>query len=208
MPPNIKHLILGLSFCCLNTLYWPKSASAETIKSCMPNTLVSIGDLRPEDAPTCFQQSNCIETTRYDDTMHAVCFANFRLEQGEILVFEMARAFSRVSPEAMPYPPYIQMTWGGLSISDKEQTISLNCKTRKMVTSYANDPDLESWQAVICDEITSSLGFASPAETRGQLPTANAQQHQQIPTTSSQPIQVRPQLYETLSNTPFYWKHY
>lgn len=64
----------------------------------MSNTLVEIGDIKPEEAPTCFQESNCIETAKYEDTLHAACFANFRLESNNILTFEMGAAFNGIGP--------------------------------------------------------------------------------------------------------------
>lgn len=77
--------------------------------------------------------------------------------------------------------------------------------TRKMLTAYANDPVLEPWQEVVCDEIMSSIGLTALTESQEKPTTAYAQQTQDTPKPSAaKPIQVRPQLYETLSNTPFY----
>jgi hypothetical protein len=175
---------------------------------CLSNLLVRLGDISADQAPTCFVSSQCIKESETQESVYKICFANFRYEPNGWLLFELGHTISRYQPYSSTEPPYLTYKWDEDQVADKEQTIAIDCHGKKTWTYlHSSALPLAPWQAAICDYFLRADRLASPSLTQATslvsspIPTNDSSRSQQL-------LQPNPQLYETLSNTPFYWKRF
>jgi hypothetical protein len=175
---------------------------------CLSNLLVQLGDISAEQAPTCFVSSQCIKESETRESIFKICFANFRYEPNGWLLFELGRTISSYQPYSSTNPPYITYKWDDDQIADREQTLALDCHGKKM-WSYLHSSalPLAPWQSAICDYYLGADSLASPSLSQ-ESSLASSSSPATDSTRSQQLLQPKPQLYETLSATPFYWKRF
>ena len=175
---------------------------------CLSNLLVQIGRISAEQAPTCFVPSQCIKEFETQTAIYKICFANFRYDPNGWLLFELGRTISSYAPYSSTEPPYITFKWDQDKVAEEEQTLALDCHGKKMWSYlHASTLPLAPWQSAICDYFLNTDSIASPSLANESslasvaVPSNDSSRPQQL-------LQSKPQLYETLSSTPFYWKRY
>lgn len=198
-------ILISLTTLSLSLRESPVHAEAQR---CLSNLLVQLGEISAEQAPTCFVSSQCIKESETQTSVFKICFANFRYEPNGWLLFELGHTISSYSPYSSTEPPYITYKWAEDQVAEREQTLALDCHGKK-TWSYLHSSalPLAPWQSTICDYFLGADSPASPSLTQESSLASSAKPIND----SSRPQQLlrpKPQLYETLSSTPFYWKRY
>ena len=201
----VLHILLSLSAA---NLCMQASSVQAAPQGCLRNILVQIGEISAEQAPTCFVSSQCIKESETQTSVYKNCFANFRYDSNGWLLFELGRTINSYSPHSSTEPPYIKFKWGEDKIVEREQTLALDCHGKKM-WSYLHSSalPLAPWQSSICvyfldaHSIASSSTAVESSRVISAIPTNEPNRPKQL-------LHPKPQLYETLSSTPFYWKRY
>ena len=197
-----------LSLTALNISLLVSSPLQAAPQRCLSNLLVELGEISTEQAATCFVSSQCIKESETQTSIFKICFANFRYDPNGWLLFEIGHTISSYSPFSSTEPPYLIYKWNDDQVAEREQTLALDCQGKKM-RSYLHSSalPLAQWQIAICDYFLGADSVASPSLAQDSslassaIPANDSSRPQQI-------LQPKPQLYETLSSTPFYWKRF
>lgn len=133
-----------------------------------------------------------------------LCLYNFRQAMDGLLRYDWSYATSLLTPKSLPYPPYVQEEWSPFWKSSPTYTVELDCKNSKEIISgvvYRATP----FGAAICEEFSQStpVNIATGAQP---LSSSEASVTLRPESDFSNTRAARPTLYQTLSDTPFYWK--
>ena len=170
---------------------------------------------------TCFTPKMCSYNyaTNYLTRWHN-CATDFNEEEPGIIIYSFAEITSSMEVDTVPTYSDDSERWefrGSYPFSASEvrsiQRRAVRCLPERKVFIGLGIYEMKYWyHHKICDHFYGEIDIeVLPEETKPQLTTANKPQSQinkpeSVKPAAANPFQQIPQLYETLSNTPFYWK--
>lgn len=133
-----------------------------------------------------------------------ICLYNFREAAGGTLRYDWSTATSLLTAKSLPYPPYFQEEWSPFWKSSSTYTVELDCRKGREII-YNVVYRMTEFGAAICEEFLN----AGPSNVAAQpeVLVSEVASAAQVPESDFNAAnRPRPALYQTLSDTPFYWK--